>query len=147
MVINPLQSKIESSPEDEIKELERKLDEKKRQFAEKQVETTEEKEILREVLQKQVEEVRTSTEEPSGAAPAVTHILTDDLKTQADEVKKKEKREEQIKHLVEIALTKSISEAVKVAQKSNPYLLDELHDHLVDDYYDKLIALRKIKKL
>ena len=147
MVINPIQSKTESSPENDIKELEQKLEEKKRQLAEKQAEAPEDKEILREVLQKQVEEARTGADEPSSAAPAVTHVLTDDLKKQADEVKKKEKREEQIKHLVEIALTKSISEAVKVAQKANPYLLDELHDHLVDDYYDTLIALRKIKKL
>lgn len=147
MVINPIQSKIESSPEEEIRELERQLEAKKQELAGKQTELPEEKEVLREVLQRHVEEARTGGEEPGGAAPAVIHIPTDDIKVQADEVKKKEKREEQIKHLVEIALTKSISEAVKVAQRSNPYLLDELHDHLVDDYYDKLIALRKIKKL
>ena len=147
MAINPIQAKIESSPEEEIQELVRRLEEKKREFASTQTELPEEKEILREVLQKQVEDGRAGAEELSGAAPAVTHVLTDDLKEQADEVKKKEKREEQLSHLVEIALTKSIGEAVKVAQKANPYLLDELHDHLVDDYYDKLVQLRKLKAL
>jgi len=49
--------------------------------------------------------------------------------------------------LVEVALTRTIHEAVKVAESATPYLLDELHDHLVDDYYEKLVALRKIKAL
>lgn len=140
--------KKEITPENEILELERRLEEKKRELAGKQAELPEEKEILREVLQKQVEEARAPAgEEPTGSAPAVIHILTDDLKKQVDEVKQKEKREEQIRHLVELALTKSIKDAVKVAQDASPYLLDELHDHLVDDYYEKLVALRKIKKL
>lgn len=147
MPINPIQSKIEASPEDEIRELERQLEAKKQELAGKQAELPEEKEVLREILQRQVEEARAGGEESDTTAPAVTHVLTDDLKKQTDEVKKKENREEQIKHLVETALTRSIKDAVKVAQKASPYLLDELHDHLVDDYYDKLLALRKIKKL
>ena len=148
---NPTELSI--SPEDEIKELERKLQEKKQQLSQNlQPEAMpSEKEVFKEVLQKHIEEEKTAltpAEGPAtGSTPAVTHILSDDTKIQADEVKKKETREEQVKGLVEIALTKSIRDAVKVAHGFNPYLLDELHDHLTDDYYDKLIALRKIEKL
>ena len=141
------------SPEDEIRELERKLQEKKQQLSQGlQPETMPpEKEVFKEVLQRHIEQERAAlapAESPaSGSAPAVTHILPGDTKVQADEVKKKETREEQIKGLVEIALTKGIRDAVKTAHGFNPYLLDELHDHLADDYYDKLLALRKIEKL
>ncbi len=141
------------SPEDEIKELERKLQEKKQQLsAGSQSEVLPpEKEVFKEVLQKHIEEERAAlppTESPAtGTAPAVTHVLSDDTKVQADEAKRKDIRGEQVKELVEIALTKSIRDAVKTASEFSPYLLDELHDHLTDDFYDKLLALRKIEKL
>jgi len=135
-----------SSPEAEIRELERKLEEKKREFAAQPEQQPEEKEIFREVLRGHIEEARQSLG-VSTNAPSVTHRLSDDLKKKADEVKKEEVREEQVRQLIEIALTKSIQDAVKVAKNATPYLLDELHDHLVDDYYDKLVQLRKIKAL
>ncbi len=146
MVEDKLKESI-MSPEQEIQDLERKLEEKKRQLVEKGESQFSEKEALREVLQEHVEEAKQALSEPTGSVPAVSHILTDDLQNDVTKVKGKEKREEQLKQLVEVALTKSIKDAVSVAKKSNPYLLDELHDHLVDDYYDKLIALRRIKKL
>lgn len=142
-----------TSPEEEIRELERKLEEKKQELLRTSGEAAlphTEKQLLKEVLREHIEEEKKGAgpaEGFSGNAPAVTHVPTDDPKKQADDVRKKENREEQMRHLVEIAMTKSIRDAVKIAQASTPYLLDELHDHLVDDYYDKLIALKKIKKL
>ena len=62
-------------------------------------------------------------------------------------LKKLEELEKQVRELVAIALQRSIQHAVKAAERETPYLLDELHDHLVDDYYEKLVALRKIKNL
>ena len=56
-------------------------------------------------------------------------------------------REEDTRALIEIALTKGIAEAVKIAERDSPYMLDELHDHLADDYYEKLVALRKLKAI
>ncbi|QQG45160.1 MAG: hypothetical protein HYW89_04140 [Candidatus Sungiibacteriota bacterium] len=135
------------SAEEEIRQLEQKLEEKKREFALRGVEVPEEKELLREVLRKQVEEVRPPLSTPAVTPPAGAHLLTDDLKKKADEVKNQEERETQVRTLIEIALTRGINNAVKVAESATPYLLDELHDHLVDDYYDKLVQLRKIKKL
>jgi len=99
------------SPEEEIRELEMKLEEKKRELREGGASLPEEKELFRGVLREHGEE-----------------------------------QEEEIRRLVEVALTKGIREAVKIAQAESPYILDELHDHLVDDYYDKLVALRMIQE-
>ncbi|MBI2640314.1 MAG: hypothetical protein HYW91_00290 [Candidatus Sungbacteria bacterium] len=138
-----------ASAEEEILELERKLEEKKRELAESGAAPVEEKEVFREVLREHVEEARPQApgEGPAVLAPSVTHVLADDLKKKADEVKKKELREEQVRELIEFALTRTINDAVKVAERATPWLLDELHDHLVDDYYEKLVQLRKLKQL
>jgi len=143
------QKELYDSPEEEIRALEQKLEQKKREFASGGAEIPHEKEILREVLREHIEQARPQVPQESTAVPpaAATHILTDGLKKKADELKEKGKRAEQVRHLVEVALTRTIHEAVKVAESATPYLLDELHDHLVDDYYEKLVALRKIKAL
>jgi hypothetical protein len=140
--------KLPPSAEEEIKELERKLEEKKREMAQREIAPREEKEILREVLRERVEEVTPGRPKDTGILSGIPHVppLTEELQKKADEVKTKE-REEQVRNLVELALSKSIEDAVKVAQQATPYLLDELHDHLVDDYYEKLVQLKKIKAL
>lgn len=136
------------SPEEEIRQLELKLEEKKRELTERGVEFPHEKETLREVLREHIVESKTGSEGmPSVTTPAVAVTLTDDQQKKADELKKKTDREEQVRVLIQYALTKSVQEAVKVAEAVTPWLIDELHDHLIDDYYDKLIALRKIKEL
>ena len=131
------------SPEAEIKELERRLEQKKRELAEKEVVIPAEKEIFREVLREHVKETRISV--PGDFKVPVASIPADDQKKKIDDTAQKEALAEHVKGLIEIALTKTIAEAVKAAEAQSPYLLDELHDHLVDDYYDKLIVLRKLK--
>lgn len=144
-------SEKEITPEEEIRRLELKLEEKKRELTERGIEFPKEKEALREVLREHIAEFKSGPEgtSASGGTPLMggTGSLTDDQQKKADELAKKEERKEQVRALVEYALTKSIAEAVKIAEASTPWLVDELHDHLVDDYYDKLVALRKIKEL
>lgn len=149
MAFNPTGEQSGLSAEEEIRELERKLEERKRELALQGKEAKEEKEVFRGVLQQHIEEARPLEKPQQGLTPVsgVAHVLDDDLQKNADEVKKKEKREEQVRALVELALTRTIEDAVKVAQSASPYLLDELHDHLVDEYYDKLVQLRKVKPL
>ena len=53
---------------------------------------------------------------------------------------------DKVQELVNIAFTKSINEAIKIAS-SNPALLDAFHDVLVDELYDMLIERRKIQKI
>lgn len=138
------------SPEEEIRELERRLEEKKRLLVEAGKEVPHEKEVFREVLKEHIESVKPSVKDGEfGASPisGVTPGLPTDLQGRADDLKKKEELKEHVRELIEIAMTHSIEGAVKVAQEATPYLLDELHDHLVDDFYEKLVALRKIKEL
>jgi len=125
------------TPEEEILELERKLEEKKKELIEKGEARREEKEVFREVLKEHIREIQPAPPVISLAKPAAP----------ADDTKKNEEREEQIRGLIEIALAKTIQEAVRMAERMTPYLLDELHDRLVDDFYEKLVVLRKIKAL
>jgi len=57
-------------------------------------------------------------------------------------------RESQITHLIDVATTKGVSHAVKVAQKAEDYyVLDQLHDRLLaDDLHDALVSSGMIEK-
>lgn len=132
----PQQEKF-SSPEEEIRALEQKLEAKKKELVERGVELPHEKEMFREVLRKHVEEIK--------APPPIYPVPpSDDQQKKSDDKKKQEEHEEVIRQLIELALTSTIEKAVRWAEAQSPYILDELHDHLIDDYYDKLVALRKI---
>ncbi|MBI2121980.1 MAG: hypothetical protein HYT98_02550 [Candidatus Sungbacteria bacterium] len=126
------------SPEDEIRALEQKLEAKKRELAERGIELPHEKEMFREVLREHVEEIK-------APLPAYPVSQSDDSAPKTDDKSKAEEREEAVRRLIELALTSTIEKAVRRAEAETPYILDELHDHLIDDYYDKLVALRKIK--
>ena len=65
-------------------------------------------------------------------------------KAKAAELKEQE-HHEQVEALVDIALAKGIMEAVAVARHlQNPHLLDDFHDALVDEYYEKLLLSREL---
>lgn len=148
-MVEEIQREPHISPEDEIRELERKIAEKKREAAEKLVldrdrgkETKpEEKEMLREVLKERIEALK---QPPVSPQPLIPTPLPPAGKP-ADGIV--HPREEDTRALIEIALVKGIAEAVKIAERDSPYLLDELHDHLADDFYEKLVQLRKLKRL
>jgi len=144
-------SQQELSPEEEIRELERRLEEKKRELAERgrAVPQQEEKKILREVLKQYIEQARQAPaeEKPTAAPPPAAIPLMDELRKKAEELKRKEVREQQVAALIELAMTRGINTAVNIAKAATPWLLDELHDHLIDDYYDKLVALRRIPSI
>ena len=136
------------SPEEEIKELEQQLEQKKRELMESGTAMPEEKELFREVLKEHIELLRPVLPQ----VPVTPHAPPPNFVTptpqDADEERKKRELDEAIvRVLVEKAMTGTIENAVKEAQKISPYMIDELHDHLVDDMYDKLVALRKIKQL
>ena len=136
-------SKEKPSPEEEIRELERKLEEKKKEFAEKGEAARPEKEVFREVLKEHIQQGKLSSLPPSDVSSTTP---SRDQKQKVDEATTKELREAEVRALIEIALTRTIQDAVRMAERATPYLLDELHDRLADDYYEKLIALRKIKQ-
>lgn len=52
----------------------------------------------------------------------------------------------QVAVLVKVALTDGIDKAITQAKKSkNPFLLDELHDTLVDHLYEQLVRMNKVE--
>jgi hypothetical protein len=54
--------------------------------------------------------------------------------------------DEQVKTLCDLAFQKGVEAALKAAQElNNPYVLDEFHDALVDQLYDRLISEKKIE--
>lgn len=131
---------VYTSPEEEVQALEQKLADKKKELEERGEKIPEERDIFREILREHIQKSRTP------ASPTPTPIpLPAHLQKSGDDLKKKEELEEQVRHLVELALSRTIQDAVKVAESATPFLLDELHDHLADDFYEKLVALRKIK--
>lgn len=72
-----------------------------------------------------------------------------DIKSDAQEVAEKQDAESQISHLVDIAMTKGVVHAVKVARHMEDYyVLDMFHDRLlVDEFHDALIAKGLIKDI
>ena len=142
------ESGAQFSPEDEIRELERRLEEKKRELAAQGQEMPEEKAVFREVLKERVENVTQAAAppvvSPSATLPPAPQVSAQ-AKQAADELRIKAHKE-QIDLLLEIAFGKGLVDAVEIAQQlHNPHLLDAFHDTLVDAYYEKLVALRQIR--
>lgn len=142
------------SEQESIQSLEEELRVLEEKLAARKVggEGKEEKDVFRDVLKEHVESAKETAEKQMAAentdsvktlgAPLVTHGAHAQQK--ADDLREKE-HHEQMEALVEIALTKGILEAVRVARHlGNKHLLDDFHDILVDEYYDKLIQARKV---
>lgn len=124
---------------EEIKWLESQLEAKKKELQERGSEQKEEREMVKEVL-------REASQPPSPPASAPKTGLSDEeVLRKADELREKE-HEHVIEELVKIAFSKNLLSALKVANSlRNPHLLDEFHDTLADNYYQKLLESRKLK--
>lgn len=130
----------EISPEEEIRQLEERLAIKKKELEDKG-EAKQEKEIFKEVLKEHIEEIRPG---PNLAVPGgAPSKISDDAAKAARKLKDDEEKS-QLEALVAIALGESLLKAVHIAEALGPYMLDLLHDTLVDHYYEKLVAARKI---
>ena len=144
-----------TSLEEEIRALEEKLAARKatEESTSESASLREEKDIFRDVLKEHVESAKEMAEQHgagdmggSAETPgAPLHNYTVQAQQKADDLREKE-HHEQAEALVEIALTKGILEAVRVARHlGNPHLLDDFHDALIDEYYDKLLQSRAIQ--
>ena len=132
----------EMTPLEEIAELEKKITEKKKVIVEKEA-PKEVKEKLEEIRQIELEKIEgLEKEQPSGKVPPISPPISDDLK----KIKKLDK-DNQIKTLIKLTFEKNLAYAVKVARNfDNPYILDEFHDTLIDEYYKELVKKRKLKE-
>lgn len=103
------------------------------EFKEKELSPEAEKQILREVVSEQIQKAQSTTvQQPSQNAGQI----------------KSQPKERQVELLVALALDKSIFEAISVAKNlDSPYLIDELHDTIVDELYAKMVSEGKLKPI
>ena len=125
-------------PEEVLKKFEQKRAEvlKQPEFKEGELSKEKEKEILREAISERIEKV--------------PPLLPAQQKAIAQKVQqiKAQPKERQIQLLIEMAFEKGVFEAVEVARRlDSPYLLDEFHDALIDELYNKLVQEGKLKQI
>lgn len=119
----------------EIKELEAKLEAKKREMAASGTETPE-KHVFKTVVRE-----HTGHE----TAPSNMNTAAASNSPAAGSAKLSPADEQKVDELVTHAFTKGIQAAVNEARKMNiPFLVDMLHDRLADEYYQKLLEARKL---
>lgn len=120
------------------KKFEKKRAEVLRQPEEKEKEFTpeREKEILKETVSEEVQKAQPV----SSSQKKTVKQSTQQIKSQP--------QQRQVKLLTDLAFEKGISHAVEVAKRlESPYLLDEFHDALVDELYNKLVQEGKLKAI
>jgi len=126
----------------ELEAIKERVLEKKERFSKEEKGEIRDKDIIKEALKEKLEEKKGSKgEKPSIAAPPLRVVKT--VQKIRDE-----KREKQVKLLVDLAFEKGVVHATEVAKKLNdPYLLDEFHDALVDEFYDYLVEQDKLDQI
>lgn len=139
---------------EEIRSLETALEEKRRALKEQQSQEAPsspehiEKALLHDVIGERIQKVQEAAPGDDGvpSSPSVTlqaPVVDLAAKRKADEIREKA-HEAQIHDLVDIAAKQGIEDAVLTArQLQNPHILDDFHDALVDEYYEKLFAKRE----
>jgi hypothetical protein len=134
--------------EKEIAILEQRLAEKKASLGAS--ENFSQKEVIRETIKERMAEApifsmpqkKTSSASDSKKPTPTPLVATGKVTAQDLGQLSKEK---QLDILVGVAMTQSIPESVSLAQATNnPYIIDELHDVLVDKFYSELIKRGKI---
>lgn len=127
---------------EEIKELERLLEEKKRALVERG-EEHEHKEVFREAFREKYGELFKPSR-PLPPPPSAAVSLKQ--KSSEEEALRVDEREEKLAALIELSFSKGVASSVKQARRLTPWLLDELHDRLIDEYYQKLVQSKQISE-
>lgn len=117
----------------EIKALEARLEEKKREMAAIGTEVSE-KHVFKTVIKEHSGDLPTPNTAPAQQAAVAQSATT-----------LSPAEEQHLDTLITHAFTKGIKAAVSEARRTQmPYLIDALHDRLADEYYQKLLEARKI---
>ena len=129
----------EKSVEQEIFDLEKRLAEKRAMLG------REKQKPLEQIIEQEKAKIQTTIQQTATDDPASK--AQEPTKEKAKELKRYEKTQ-QLKGLIDIAFQKGVSYAVDVAREmDNPFLLDELHDVLVDELRKELIDRGKLEEL
>ncbi|MFA6476357.1 MAG: hypothetical protein WCV68_02965 [Candidatus Paceibacterota bacterium] len=131
----------------EIAQLQQKIEEKKNQL-EQQGGIVEEKELVGSALR----EIFTGASAPSGASlPATSAAVTAKASTVTDDksISYLDNIDDQTAETISLIIQKlpetGIAKAVSEAELAGPFLVDVLHDALVDRMYDELVQRGFIK--
>lgn len=103
------------------------------------------------------EKVEKTPEKKEKTEPIEKEVKKEELIKQSDDASsktkdeiariKKLKKEDQVKELCDLAF-KDLDFSIEVAKRlESPYVLDEFHDSLIDQLYDKLVEEGKLKKI
>ncbi|MBT9171490.1 MAG: hypothetical protein DDT18_01869 [Actinobacteria bacterium] len=131
--------------QDEISLLEQRLQEKKRALADLEQLPVSDKEILKEIIKERMEkEIKSFPPSLEAGAKKIgvpsPVVISKGAVTDTEE----EKIKNLLNELIDIALKKNIPQAVKEARKSgNAYLIDRLHDELVDKLYEEILKRKQ----
>ena len=154
------QEKDEAVLEKEISKLEKELSEEKKALSEEK--RTEAKEKLKEIYQSELKKEKTEQSESKetegfkkeyfgagtgAAAPPAKTKIQKQVSDDTGKIKKMDQKN-QVKALIKLVFAKNLAYAVKVARNlDSPYVLDEFHDTLVDEYYKEMVEKKKLKKI
>lgn len=125
--------------EKEIEELTTRLEAKKKELQAARPE--QERELFREVFRERFHELQKAIQESVPSAPKGS------VSSPQEESVSDLKKEETVQKLVIAAFEKGPREAIREAKRMDDFWVDELHDRLADEYYEKLLEFRKIRKL
>lgn len=129
-----------NSLEREILELEKQLAVKKAAMQEKPLEQILEKE-------KTPTSQSAASNTGSGWTNAIPAVLPGAIQEETAKLKGVEK-DQQLKALVDLAFLKGVAYASDVARNlDNPYLMDEFHDTLIDEFRQKLVDSGKLEEI
>ncbi len=127
-----------STIEQDIADLERKLEEKKAVLEHEKSEKDILHGIIGEQVQKEIQASQTQLPTAQGPAPVQTEspsYLGQDIKDKVQEI-------------VKIVFDKNLDEGIQAAAKTgNMALIDAFHDILTDELYNQLIEKRKLQKV
>lgn len=117
-------------------------DKKKENYAKNHIEVKDDKEIVRDVINDIFDK------EIHKKDVANMNVKTKTFTVFSDDDDDDEKRSNKtLEELVKIAFENNITSAIAMSFKtSNAYLIDRLHDILIDRFYDELMRHNKIKK-
>jgi len=129
--------------EQDIVNLEKKLQEKKAALERGKSETKEElpseKEMLREVVGEKIQEQAPSYQAKPQPSDTTGHGSPSYLSPELND---------KVQDLVNVVFNKSLEEAIKEAtETNNPALIDAFHDALVDQLYNDLVERKKVKPI
>lgn len=124
--------------EEIYKKFERKRAEtlRKPETKEKELSPEKEKEILKEAVSEEIQKTQP-------VSPSQQKIVAQ----KAQQIKAQPK-ERQVQLLTGLAFEKGVSHAIEIAKRlDSPYILDEFHDALIDELYNKLIESGRLKQI